>query len=86
MEGQKASKVVCGGGHTGIVTDQGDLYLMGRGRDGQLGRGSEVESTAAYRAEPNLVEYFRQNNLKVVNLALGSNHSLAVASPRVGKK
>ena len=46
-----------------MVTDSGDLYLMGRGRDGQLGRGSEVESIAAYRAEPTLVEYFHRNNL-----------------------
>ena len=82
---KKVSRVVCGGGHTGVITVDGDLYLMGRGRDGQLGRGSEVESIAAYRAEPTLVEYFKQNNLKVVNLALGSNHSLAVASPRIEK-
>jgi alpha-tubulin suppressor-like RCC1 family protein len=27
-------KVVCGGGHTGIITDDGELYLFGRGRDG----------------------------------------------------
>jgi hypothetical protein len=29
------SKVVCGGGHTGIITAKaGHLYLFGRGRDG----------------------------------------------------
>ena len=31
---QKARIVKCGAGHTGIITDQGNLYLMGRGRDG----------------------------------------------------
>jgi len=31
---------------------------MGRGRDGQLGRGSKIESMAAYRANPTLVEDF----------------------------
>lgn len=31
---------------------------MGRGRDGQLGRGSKNESMAAYRANPTLVEDF----------------------------
>ena len=47
---QKVSKVVCGGGHTGIITEgTGHLYMFGRGRDGQLGRGGEIESIAAYR-------------------------------------
>jgi alpha-tubulin suppressor-like RCC1 family protein len=50
---QKVSKVVCGGGHTGIITDgSGDLYLFGRNRDGQLGRGGEVESNTPFRAQP----------------------------------
>jgi alpha-tubulin suppressor-like RCC1 family protein len=50
---QKISKVVCGGGHTGIITsDKGLLFLFGRGRDGQLGRSDEIESMAAYRTEP----------------------------------
>ena len=29
-----AKSVKCGAGHTGILTTTGDLYLMGRGRDG----------------------------------------------------
>lgn len=81
---KKGSRVVCGGGHTGIVTVDGNLYLMGRGRDGQLGRGNVVESIAAYRATPTLCEYFQENKLSVDNLALGSNHTLAVTSPKVG--
>ena len=52
---QKVAKVVCGGGHSGIVTENGLLFLFGRGRDGQLGRGGEVESIAAYRTEPKQV-------------------------------
>jgi alpha-tubulin suppressor-like RCC1 family protein len=59
----KVKKVDCGGGHTGFLTNSGDLYLMGRGRDGQLGRGSKIESMAAYRANPTLVEDFQKNNL-----------------------
>lgn len=53
---------------------------MGRGRDGQLGRGSEVESIAAYRTTPQLVEFFHKAGLSVDDLALGTNHTLAVAS------
>jgi len=29
----KVSKIVCGGGHTGLITE-GKLFLFGRGRDG----------------------------------------------------
>lgn len=83
---QKVASVVCGGGHTGVVTVEGSLYLMGRGRDGQLGRGNVVESIAAYRATPTLCEYFDNNGLSVDNLALGSNHTIAVSSPRAQAK
>ena len=82
---KKVRGVSCGGGHTGLITTDGELYLMGRGRDGQLGRGDNVESIAAFRAEPTPVEFFTKENLVVEKLALGSNHSIAVASKRVGK-
>ena len=84
---KKVVQVVCGGGHTGLVTVDGDVFLMGRGSDGQLGRGSVVESIAAYRTTPTLCEYFTENKLSVDSLALGANHTLVVTSPRVvGKK
>lgn len=83
FDGGKLAKVVCGGGHTGLITVTGDLYLMGRGRDGQLGRGSEVESIAVSRPEPLLCEHFKNNKLTVKDLVLGSNHSLAIAAPKV---
>lgn len=53
-----AVKVKCGAGHTGIITNEGDLYLMGRGRDGQLGRGEKLESGATERNVPTLVDFF----------------------------
>ena len=34
--------VICGGGHTALISDKGELYLFGRGRDGQLGRGDKI--------------------------------------------
>lgn len=56
---------------------------MGRGRDGQLGRGSKVESIAAGRAVPTLVDDFKKNNQKVDDFTLGANHTLAVTSLRL---
>ena len=54
--------------------------MIGRGRDGQLGRGDVIESMAAYRTTPVRVEYFVKNEIKVDQLALGSNHSVALVS------
>ena len=66
-----------------MISQDGSLYLIGRGRDGQLGRGNVLESIAAYRATPTLCEFFEDNKLKVDDLALGGNHTLAVSSPKV---
>ncbi len=73
--GEKIKKVVCGGGHTGILTEKSELYLFGRGRDGQLGRGDSLESMASYRTEPKRVDAVDN---KVVDMALGNNHTLAL--------
>lgn len=35
---QKIVQISCGGGHTAMVTDKNKLLMMGRGREGQLGR------------------------------------------------
>lgn len=82
---QKVSKVVCGGGHTGVITaDSGLLYMFGRGRDGQLGRGGEIESIAAYRTEPKqVVTLQKEHNVIVEDVALGSNHCLALAVKKI---
>ena len=59
-------------------SDQGQLYMWGRGRDGQLGRGDQIESVASYHADPLLVSFFSQRSLSVRQVALGSDHSVAV--------
>ena len=55
---------------------------MGRGRDGQIGRGDKLESVAMHQMSPIRVDYFNTNNLKVDDFNLGTNHSLAIVSPR----
>ena len=75
---ERAKKVQCGGGHTAILTEQGELYVFGRGRDGQLGKGDAVESAAASRYAPTKVDYFVKEKLKIADIALGANHTLAL--------
>jgi hypothetical protein len=52
---EKIKKVSCGGHHTAILTEKGDLYMCGNGRDGELGRGDLLESQSVVRDEPLLV-------------------------------
>jgi hypothetical protein len=58
--------------------------MFGRGRDGQLGRGGEVESIAAYRTQPKqVVSLVKNQNAIVEDLALGSNHCIALAVKKI---
>jgi alpha-tubulin suppressor-like RCC1 family protein len=66
-------QVACGGGHTAAVTRDGVLYTWGRGRDGQLGRGGELESIASYRTSPVQVTSLPAGT--VLQVSLGSDHS-----------
>jgi len=76
---QRALSVSCGDGHTAVVCEGGSLFIFGRGRDGQLGRGDELESVASYRTEPQPVEFFRKQKLFVEEVALGGYHSMVLA-------
>jgi len=79
LKGKKIMQVACGGSHTGAIDEHGQLYMWGKGRDGQLGRGDQLESVAAYRAEPVLVPYFRDNQIKVKEVALGKDFSVSLS-------
>jgi hypothetical protein len=49
-----------------------------------LGRAEELESMAAYRTEPKQVLALQNKyNVKVEDLALGSNHCLALAAKKI---
>lgn len=44
----KIIKISCGGGHTAMITATNKLLMMGRGREGQLGREQIDESNSGY--------------------------------------
>lgn len=50
------------------------MYSWGRGTFGRLGSGSESDQLF-----PTRVSFFEENNLKVVGIAAGAYHSLALA-------
>ena len=51
--------------------------MMGRGREGQLGRADTIESTATYRTSPQKVTYF--DGKRVLNVQCGADHTIAMA-------
>ncbi|CAG2163500.1 unnamed protein product [Oppiella nova] len=48
------SKVVCGFGHTLVLTDDGQLYTFGRNSNGELGTGNNTLQTIPYKLDAKL--------------------------------
>jgi X-linked retinitis pigmentosa GTPase regulator len=71
-------KIACGGHHTAILSDKGDLYMCGNGRDGELGNGNILQSASVSRNYPIFVYHFKLSNEKVVDVSCGSSHTLAL--------
>ena len=73
LRGKNIVDIACGAGHTGALGADGTLYLWGRGRHGQLGRGDSKESVAFYKTSPLAVE-----GVRVDGMALGADHTLVI--------
>ena len=70
-QGVKVKQVVCGFSNSGIITEQGELYLWGNNEQFQLGLGHKE-----YVNVPTLVSFERQE--KISSVALGLFHSIAL--------
>ncbi|XP_043980943.1 RCC1 domain-containing protein 1-like isoform X2 [Gambusia affinis] len=68
------STVSCGSRHTAAVTTTGYLYTWGWGEYGQLGH-----QTTSSLDEPQCVEFFRTENLHVVDVVCGSWNTFTAA-------
>ncbi|XP_038640069.1 RCC1 domain-containing protein 1 isoform X2 [Scyliorhinus canicula] len=65
-EESEVSKVSCGSRHTAVIIRGGKLFTWGWGTYGQLGHGHTDSSDL-----PQLVEYFVQNHLSVLDVVCG---------------
>lgn len=66
----------CGGWHTLLWTEKGELFVCGKGEYGRLGLGHEES-----RTEPTRVTIpFPSSDIKVVKAAAGGSHSLVLDS------
>jgi alpha-tubulin suppressor-like RCC1 family protein len=79
---------VKGGAHTLFLTSEGRLFVCGRGREGQLGRGDSLESVAGFREDPVEVTSLHAaakadgmtGNVRITAIGCGRSHSAAIVS------
>lgn len=64
-----------GSGHSIFLSQEGDLYSVGRGDDGRLGLNDTL-----WRHEPQKINYFSDNGIIVSSVACGSYHSCALSN------
>ncbi|ETV92326.1 hypothetical protein, variant 2 [Aphanomyces invadans] len=76
LDGLGIVHVACGGGHTVCTSAHGSLWVFGRGRSGQLGRGDQLESIAASRNTP--VQVKLPTNQAAHQVSCGRDHTLAL--------
>jgi secretion-regulating guanine nucleotide exchange factor len=72
---EKVIQIACGSEHGLVLTDSYKLYTFGWGEHGNLGHGDTYNS-----AIPQLVEFFQENQLKVVHITAGGAVSYAVVT------
>eukprot|EP01113_Clastostelium_recurvatum_P015278 TRINITY_DN1847_c0_g1_i2.p1 TRINITY_DN1847_c0_g1~~TRINITY_DN1847_c0_g1_i2.p1 ORF type:complete len:799 (-),score=177.11 TRINITY_DN1847_c0_g1_i2:50-2446(-) len=71
LKGKRITKVSCGESHSLAITEWGDVYSWGRGREGQLGQGDRQNSNT-----PALIKALAHE--RVIQAQCGSYHSIAL--------
>lgn len=74
---EKIKGIHCGGAHTALITESGQLLMVGRGREGQLGREQLDESSGGYTLMVKKVEQLPPKS-KILKVRCGANHTLVL--------
>jgi len=74
---ERIVKISCGGGHTAMITATSRLLVMGRGREGQLGREQVDESNSGYSLKIKQVEQLPKGT-NVRKVVCGGNHTMVL--------
>eukprot|EP01084_Bolivina_argentea_P268875 456827_1 len=74
LKSKRVIDIAAGQYHSLVVTDEGDLYGFGNGSDGQLAIGQSGQLAF----EPVKVEWFINNNIKIISCWCGIDHSAVI--------
>ena len=75
-ENMISKQVYCGGGHSGLLAEDGSLYLWGWNAHGQLGReGDEIDTSTS---QDGLTVIAELDDIKVEKAALGHAHAFII--------
>jgi alpha-tubulin suppressor-like RCC1 family protein len=72
----KVKAISCGGAHTALLTEAGKLLMVGRGREGQLGREQKDESNSGYTLLAKEVEQLP--TAPIMKVRCGASHTLVL--------
>lgn len=73
---RKIKKIIAGGHHTFIQTEENELWAAGRGDEGVLGIGDNAQGTNV--SAWTKIDFFEKNGLKVKSCDTGFGHSLVL--------
>ncbi|EGC39646.1 hypothetical protein DICPUDRAFT_147589 [Dictyostelium purpureum] len=71
---EKIQQISSGSSHTLFLGNSGNVYGCGWGSEGRLGLGDNTSN----RNEPVLLNYFKDNNIRIIKVSAGGSHSLAL--------
>ena len=74
--GAKIVQVVCGGSHSGALTEKGHVFMWGLNRNGQCGGAAKADSIL----EPRLVDMSGLEGRVAASIVCGRNHSAMVTN------
>jgi alpha-tubulin suppressor-like RCC1 family protein len=73
----KVKSISCGGAHTALLTEAGRLLMVGRGREGQLGREQKDESNSGYTLLVKEVEQLPEKS-HISKISCGGSHTIVL--------
>ena len=76
--GNKITQIACGGLHTAVVTQNGDLFTWGFNQGGQLGHKLGEDQLAMKK--PTRVEFLASRNLKIQQVSCGEAHTVVLTN------
>ena len=79
-DGATPKKIISGGIHKAIMTEEGDLYTFGCGSDGRMGHPEYEGYVYLYKeSQPKRVEFFAGSGKKILDVQSSYYHMMALA-------